>query len=117
MDGDRYRRGLETFRSGDLRGAAAIWEALLAEDRRDGFTVQLQTACQPESIRKIQRALEPREILLVGKKVNGRECYRVCLGSFGSRESAAAALAGLPGEFKSSGAMVRAIGDVLTKDR
>ena len=116
-DGDRYRRGLEAFRAGDLSGSAAIWEALLAEDRRDGFTIQLQTACQPQSIRKVQRALDPTEIFLVGKKVNGRDCYRVCVGRFGSRESAAASLAGLPGEFRSSGAMVRAIRDVLAKDR
>lgn len=114
---DRYRNGLEIFRAGDLEGAAAIWEALLAGEHRGAFTLQLLTACQHDTVRDAQRALAAQELYLVTKKVNGRVCYRVCLGAFESREVAGRALSGLPGEYRAGGAAVRAVADVLDRDR
>ena len=114
---DRYRSGLEIFLAGDLDRAAAIWEELLAEEHRGAFTLQLLTACQHDTVRDAQRSLAAQELYLVTKKVNGRVCYRICLGTFGSREAAGRALAGLPGEYRTAGASVRAIADVLERDR
>jgi hypothetical protein len=114
---DRYRKGFDSFRSGDLAGAAAIWEALLAEEHRGGFTVQLLTACQHDTVRDAQRSIDTQDMYLVTKKVNGRACYRVCVGVFESREAAARALAGLPGTFRAGGASVRTVTDVLSRDR
>ena len=114
---DRYRNGLENFRAGDLDGAAAIWEALLAAEHRGSFTLQLLTACQHDTIKDAQRSLGAQELYLVTKKVNGRVCYRVCIGTFESRESAGRALAGLPGEFRAGGASIRPVADVLERDR
>ena len=57
-----------------------------------------------------------QELYLVTKKVNGRVCYRICLGTFASREAAGRTLAGLPGEYRSGGA-VRSVADVLDRDR
>jgi len=114
---DRYRKGVESFRAGDLDGAAAIWETLLAEEHRGGFTVQLLTACQHDTVRDAQRSITGQDMYLVSKKVNGRACYRVCVGAFESREVAGRALAGLPGSFRSAGASVRPVADVLTRDR
>ena len=65
---DRYRNALEIFRAGDLDGAAVIWESLLAEEHRGGFTVQLLTACQHDTIRDAQRSLAAQELYLVTKK-------------------------------------------------
>lgn len=113
--GDRYRNGFEAFRAGDLDGAAAIWEGLLSEQHRNVFTVLLMTACQHETIREAQRALAPRDIYLVTRKVNGRGCFRVCLGTLASREEAGRVLAGLPSEYKAAGAAVRTVSEVLTK--
>jgi septal ring-binding cell division protein DamX len=114
---DRYRKGAESFRAGDLAGAAAIWEALLAEEHRGGFTVQLLTACQPDTVRDAQRSIAAQDVYLVTKKVNGRPCYRVCAGVYESREAAARALAGLPGHLRIGGASVRPVADVLNRDR
>ncbi len=114
---DRYRNALEIFRAGDLDGAAAIWEALLAEEHRGAFTVQVLTACQPDTVREAQRSLPGHEFYLVTKKVNARVCYRICLGAFDSRENAGRALAGLPGEYRTGGAAVRPVADVLNRDR
>jgi septal ring-binding cell division protein DamX len=114
---DRYRNGLETFRAGDLGGAAAIWEALLAEEHRGAFTLQLLTACQHDTIKDAQRSLGAQNLFLVTKKVKGRVCYRICIGTFESREAAGRALAGLPGEYRTAGASVRPVADVLDRDR
>jgi septal ring-binding cell division protein DamX len=113
---DRYRNGLEIFHAGDFPGAAAIWEALLAEEHRGAFTLQLLTACQHDTIRDAQRSLGAQDLYLVTKKVNGRVCYRICIGTFASREVAGRALSGLPGEYRSAGA-VRPVADVLERDR
>jgi len=114
---DRYGTALEIFRAGDVDGAAAIWEALLAEEHRGAFTLQILTACQHDTVRDAQRSLSTQELYLVTKKVNGRLCYRICLGTFDSREAAGRALAGLPGEYRTAGATVRPVADVLDRDR
>lgn len=114
---DRYRNALEIFRAGDFDGAAAIWESLLAEEHPDAFTVQVLTACEPDTVREAQRSLPGRDLYLVTKKVNGRVCYRICFGAFDSRAAASRILAGLPGEYRTGGAAVRAVADVLARDR
>jgi len=114
---DRYRNGLEIFLAGDLDGAAAIWEALLSKEHRGAFTLQLLTACQHDTIKDAKRSLAAHELYLVTKKVNGRVCYRICVGTFESREAAGRALAGLPGEYRTSGASIRPVADVLDRDR
>lgn len=113
--GDRYRNGLDVFRAGDLDGAAAIWEGLLAESHRAAFTVSLMTACQAETIRNAQQALSPKDLYLVPKKVNGRSCYRVCVGVWATRDEAGKALASLPQPYRSEGATVKPVADVLNR--
>ncbi len=114
---DRYGAALTAFRTGDLESAAALWEALLADEHRGSFTLLLLTACKSETVRDAQRELASHELYLVTKKVDGRGCFRVCLGTFGTREAAARALAGLPSEYRLAGAAVRAVADVLNRDR
>jgi septal ring-binding cell division protein DamX len=114
---DRYRNGLEVFRAGDLDGAAAIWEALLAEEHRNAYTLLLMTACSGDTVRGAQRTFSAQRLYLVAKMLKGRGCFRVCLGTFDSREAAARALAGLPREYHAGGAAVRPVADVLTRDR
>jgi septal ring-binding cell division protein DamX len=112
---DRYRNGLDVMRAGDLDGAAAIWEDLLALEHRDAFTLLLLTACQRETIQDAYKALPSRKLYLVPKQVNGRNCFRVCADTFGSRDAAAQGLAALPTEFRSAGASVRPVADVLKR--
>jgi hypothetical protein len=112
---DRYRNGLDVFRAGDIDGAAAIWEDLLALEHRDAFTLLLLTACQQDTILDIQKALSSRRLFLVPRQVKGRNCFRVCVDTFSSRDAAARALAGLPAEFRAAGAAVRPVADVVTK--
>jgi hypothetical protein len=114
---DRHRTALEVFRAGDLDGAAAIWESLLAAEHRGAFTVLLLTACSGDTIRDAQRKLPSQQLYLVAKKVNGRGCFRVCIGTYDSREAAGRALAGLPREYRSAGAAVRSVADVTTTGR
>ena len=114
---DRRRNALELFRTGDFEGAAAIWEAVLTEEHRGEFTLQLITACQRDTIRELQRSFSGQELYLVTKNLSGRVCYRVCLGTFDSRDAAGKALAGLSAEYRSAGASVRLITDVFNRDR
>ena len=114
--GDRYRTAFEVYRAGDLDGAAAIWEAQLAE-HRTAFTLQLMTACNSETVRDAQRALSTQQLYLVAMKVNGRSCFRVCIGTYDSREAAGRALAALPSTYRSAGATVRSVADALATGR
>ncbi len=114
---NRTHNALETFRAGDFDGAAAGWEALLAEEHRHAFTVQVLTACQHDTIRDAQRSLSAQDFYLVTRKMHGRVCYRICVGTFDSRESAGRALAGLPGEYRAGGALIRPVAEVLDRDR
>ena len=114
---DRHRNALEMFRAGDLNAAAATWESILSGEHRTAFTLLLMTACQRETIQGTQRALPSPEMYLVSKKVNGRECFRVCLGTYSSREAANRALATLPAEYRSAGAAVRPVDAILDRDR
>ncbi|HEY5999293.1 MAG TPA: hypothetical protein VI078_08335, partial [bacterium] len=113
--GDRYRSGLDVFRAGDLDGAAAIWEDVLEAEHRAGFTLLLLTACQRDTIADAQKTLASRRFYLVTKDVKGRTCFRVCVDTFDSREAAARSLAELPAEFRSAGAAVRPVADVLKR--
>ena len=47
------------------------------------------------------------------KQVNGRGCFRVCVDTYATRDEAARALVALPAEFRSAGAAVRPVADVL----
>jgi hypothetical protein len=114
---DRYRNALEVFRAGDTDGAAAIWESLLGEQHRGEFTVLLLTACQRETLVKTQAEFSAQRIYLVGKKVNGRGCFRVCLGTYESRDAAGRALAEAPRQYREEGAAIRGVADVLNRDR
>ena len=87
------------------------------KEHRGAFTLQLLTACQHDTIKDAQRSLGAQDLYLVTKKVNGRVCYRICVGTFESREAAGRALAGLPGEYRTAGASVRPVADVLERDR
>jgi len=112
---DRSRTALEIYRAGDLDGAAAIWESVLAEEHRAGFTVQLLTACERDTVRSAHKALGARELFLVVKKIGGRVCFRVCTGVYDSRDAAARALAELPQEYRAGGAAVRPVATVLER--
>jgi hypothetical protein len=110
-----YHNALEIFRRRH-RWRRCRPGILLAEEHLDSYTLLLLTACQPETIREAQRTISSGSNLLT-KKVNGRTCFRVCAGTFESPETAGRALAGLPGEFRSAGAAVRPVADVLKRDR
>jgi outer membrane biosynthesis protein TonB len=115
--GDRYRNGLEVLRAGDFDAAADIFESVLGTEHRGEFTLLLLTACQHDTIRDAQRALGAQAVYLVSKKVNGRACFRVCVGTYPTREAAGRALGELPGAYRSEGAAVRPVADVLSRDR
>jgi hypothetical protein len=115
---ERYSNGLSVMRAGDLDGAAAIWESQLAEEHARDLTILVETACEHETVRAAFRGLAPHgSSYLVTKQVKGRACYRICLGTFSSREAAARALTALPQEYRGAGAAVRTVADVLSRDR
>jgi septal ring-binding cell division protein DamX len=116
LGSDRYRTAFGVYKAGDLDGAAAMWEAQLAEHRK-AYTLQLMTACSSETVRDAQRALSTQQLYLVAMKVKGRNCFRVCIGTFDSREAAGRALAALPSTYRSAGASVRSVADVLATGR
>jgi septal ring-binding cell division protein DamX len=86
---------------------ADSWETLAQKGEREfahpgksRFTIQLEIACQPETLRKAFAQPRAREEMwIVPFSHQGRSCYRVLWGRFHNREAAHSALAGVPRGF------------------
>jgi septal ring-binding cell division protein DamX len=66
-------------------------------------------ACAPENVQKAVAAVPRDELFIVPVTVKGKECYRVCWGTYDTRPAAEAALGSLPGYFRQGGATPRLV--------
>ena len=88
LQAGRYAEAARAF-SGALRGRTAA------------FTVDVEVACQPETIAKgLQAAGGDERFMVLPYDLKGRSCFRVIWGLYPDRPSAEAALAELPAFFK-----------------
>jgi len=71
------------------------------------FSVQMLTACAPETVQKAVGAAGSEELIILPVALNGRACYRLCWGVYGDRRAAEAALASIPTYFRQGGAKPR----------
>jgi hypothetical protein len=88
LQAGRYAEAARAF-SGALRGRTAA------------FTVDVEVACQPETIAKgLQAAGGDERFMVLPYDLKGRSCFRVIWGLYPDRTSAEAALAEIPAFFK-----------------
>ncbi len=88
LEAGRYAEAARAF-AGALRGRAAA------------FTVDVEVACQPETLAKgLQAAAGDERFMVLPYDLKGRSCFRVIWGLYPDRPSAEAALRELPAFFK-----------------
>ena len=93
--------------SGAYADASRGFAAQLRGSARGRYSVQLLVACSEETIQKAVEAVPAEELFILPVSYQGRSCYRVCWGTYGSEAQAAAASRALPEYFRRGGANPR----------
>ncbi len=98
---------------GRLEEAAGIWEIQKARTANN-FTVKLLVACQAGSVSDAYRILEQdADFFILPKKVDGSDCYAVCIGDFRTKRDASNKLNKIPDWFERHGKpVVSSIADI-----
>ncbi len=101
--------------AGRIDEAARAGRSWASGRPRDEWTFQVLLACQPGTVeRAYRKVIDPGLVLLPARLADGRSCYRVCWGTFPSREAAAASLRDVPAYFRrETKPLPRTWGDVL----
>jgi hypothetical protein len=95
------------LRAGQFASAAAGFAAGL---RNAGdFSVQVLVACSTETVSKAVRSVDAPELFIVPVELQGRACYRMCWGMYGSDREAQAGARGVPAYFREGGAKPRVV--------
>ena len=89
FDSEFNREAIRQFEAGDLAAAALSWSNLISGQQ--GLTISVEVDCDPRILKESFASLRTLEapLFLIPVAVEGRGCYRLCLGLFGSREEAA----------------------------
>jgi hypothetical protein len=100
--GSSYEEGLAAFQGGDYQGAAVLWREMLAGGA-ETHSVSVVVACQIDTVKSaFTRYGADRNIFAIPLKLSdGRDCFRVCMGLFGSKGEAQAAIKALPPTLRS----------------
>jgi hypothetical protein len=73
------------------------------------FSIQILVACSTETIQKANQSVPGDELYILPVSYKGRNCYRICWGSYPTEEAAAAALRALPEYFRRGGATPKVV--------
>jgi septal ring-binding cell division protein DamX len=92
---------------GSLPEAAKAFATSIAAGPRTRFSLQLLTACSPETVQKAVGAAGRPDLFILPVSLQGRSCYRVCWGSYESRQAAEAGTASVPAYFRQGGVRPR----------
>jgi septal ring-binding cell division protein DamX len=93
---------------GSFPQAARAFAASLATGSRSRFSLQLLTACSPETVQKAVGAAGGADhLFILPISLQGRACYRLCWGVYETRPAAEAAVAGVPAYFRQGGTRPR----------
>jgi hypothetical protein len=100
--GATYESGLAAFQGGDYQGAAVLWREMLAGGA-ETHSVSVVVACQIDTVKGAFTSYgADRKIFAIPLKLSdGRDCFRVCMGLFGSKGEAQAAVKALPPTLRS----------------
>jgi septal ring-binding cell division protein DamX len=94
---------------GALAEAAGTFSKALRPAAASRFTVQVLTACSPETVQKaIAATASAQELFVLPVNVQGRSCYRICWGLYDTRP--AAETAAPPAYFRQAGVRPRVSG-------
>jgi septal ring-binding cell division protein DamX len=99
--------GATLLKAGSLQEAARTFAGSLAAGPRSRYSVQLLTACSPQTVQNAVAAVDGGELFILPVQFQGRACYRICWGVYGSREQAEAAASAVPAYFRRGGAHPR----------
>jgi Domain of unknown function (DUF4388) len=97
----------DLLRQGSLPEAARGFVAALTPGASGRFSLQVLTACAPETVEKAVSAVAGDELFILPVNFKGRDCYRLCWGVYASRAEAEAAVAQVPAYFHQGGAPPR----------
>jgi septal ring-binding cell division protein DamX len=93
---------------GSLPEAAHAFATSIAAGPRNRFSLQLLTACSPETVQKAAVGAAGRpDLFILPVSLQGRSCYRVCWGSYETRQAAEAGTASVPAYFRQGGVRPR----------
>lgn len=98
-------RGL--LQGGAYASAALSFASELSGSARGRYSVQILVACSEETIQKALAAVPSEELFILPVTYQGRSCYRVCWGVYGSEAQAASASRAMPDYFRRGGASPR----------
>lgn len=85
---------------GQFAEAASVYQAEM-QKKRGGFTINIEIACQPETVSKgFAAAGSSTDFMILPYNLKGRSCYRVIWGYYPDKASADAAFQSLPSFFK-----------------
>jgi septal ring-binding cell division protein DamX len=96
----------EALRQGDFDRALEQGKRLVAEMPRKHWTLRLEIACQPETVKRAVAFFEdskPDLFILPMRLRDGRNCYQVFFGNFPSEAAAEQQAKRLPAAFKAGG--------------
>jgi len=97
---------LETLRKGDMTMALAQGAKLLEERPKTSWSLRLELACQPETVKHAVELFEGRQVDLFLRPMvlrDGRDCYQVFYGEFASSAEAEKQVSKLPAAFRNEG--------------
>jgi septal ring-binding cell division protein DamX len=95
------------LRQGALPEASRGFAAALSSEARGRFSIQLLTACAPDTVQKAVDAAGADELFILPVNFKGRDCYRLCWGLYDTRAEAEAATRQVPAYFHQGGAPPR----------
>ena len=103
---ESWAKGRDLLKAGSYAEAARAFGAGL-EAEKHGFTVQLFIACSEETVRRAVAAASGEELYVRAVRYQGRECWSLGWGVYGSEAQARAAADGVPGELLEGGVTPR----------
>jgi septal ring-binding cell division protein DamX len=93
---DLYEKALASYLAGDISEAASTWKAMLAGKPSGTYTLQAAAACEEKTIMESFRVFEEfGQPFAVPFQTGGRECFRLCLGTYPSKRAAKRSMATL----------------------
>jgi hypothetical protein len=103
---ESWSKGRGLLKAGSYAEAARAFRAGL-ETEKKGFTVQLFIACSEATVRRAVAATSAEELYVRAVRYQGRECWSLGWGVYGSEVQARAAADGVPRELLEGGVTPR----------
>ncbi len=100
--------------AGHVAAAARAGEAWARTRPAGEWTLQVLTACQPDTVRRAFRKVVDPDLVVLPARIRGRACYRVCWRTFSSERAAKGAMGEVPAHFRRDAKPIaRTWGEVL----